>query len=94
MAKKHRWDKSGRGVWPMACLDCGCTGRIKAGTAGTMQYQPKGETAWRPRHPCETPRGNGFVASPARVGPTGFSCCGGTDEPVPQCTQDCETRTP
>jgi hypothetical protein len=56
MAKRHRWDKSKRTTWPLTCLDCGCTGRVKAGTAGTMEYKAKNspDWCWTPRATCST----------------------------------------
>lgn len=50
--KKHRWDKSVSTVWPLRCLDCGVVGRVKQGTAGTMQYSRTGTGEWVEKIPC------------------------------------------
>lgn len=53
MALGHRWDKSKTTVWPLRCLECGCTGRVKQGTAGTMEYRAKAALSfWVPRMTC------------------------------------------
>lgn len=52
MAKRHQWDRSNGNVWPKRCADCGVTGRVKPGTAGTMQYSATGLGGWVAKSPC------------------------------------------
>lgn len=52
MATKHKWDKSISSVWPLKCIRCGVTGRVKAGTEGQMQYSRSGTGAWEKKIPC------------------------------------------
>lgn len=53
MATRHKWDKSSTTAWPLVCLACGVTGRVKMGTCGTMEYLYPGGTVWVKRAPCE-----------------------------------------
>lgn len=75
---RHEWNKSMRTTWPLECASCGVEGRVKNGTAGTMQYRADSEAGWATRTiPCAP-----------------FPCCGGSDEAAPTHTRDCQLRTP